>query len=373
MPKHTQNNSDSESNENVVAHAAPQQPSVLSDYSTFDVKRLGFVSLKPTANAKQNVCLPKYLFDTSIEATKENAKRKGTNFYVKVGEIKMSKGGMYPYKEDYHGKEKNCKKRAQFKIAKDDSDKASAEFFALCEKIDKYMTEEINKNKNKNELLCTLTDKKEEKKCKGLTYKPMVQTKKPKKNIDADSDEEDSTKSDPYNYINVQLSKPKEYGTAKDTDYVEIDTQVFLQDNEEPERVKTVTDMEKFLRWNCKAEFVLQFFKVWIQNGGDYECSFGVKCSQIHITELASDSSSSSVPNSQLFSKSLFSSKKPNLASASGKQVEKEESEKEESEKEASEKEESENEDASEPEKEPTPEPTPVKGKGKKATTAKKH
>jgi len=386
MPKQSQRNSDSDSDSNnnsnsnedgANASASPSQPTVLTDLSTFDYKRLGFIALKPTANAKQNVCLPKYLFDTSIEPTKDAIKKKGTNFYVKVAEIKMSKGGIYPYNEEYHGKERNCKRRAQFKIAKDENDKTSVEFFNLCEKIDKYMMEEVNKNKNKNELLCTINDKKEEKKCKGLTYKPMVQTNKPKKNVDADSDDDEDPKSEPYNYVNVKLSKPKEYSSTKDTDYIEIDTQVFLQENETAEKVKTVTDMEKYLKWNCKAIFILHFFKVWMQNSGDYECSFGIKCTQMCITEQAADSSNSSFTNSQLFSKNIFATKGPKAVSAAASKKDasdnddnedndKDDKNKSDDDNEKQEKQESEKDDESEPEKAPTPPPV----KNKKGTRA---
>jgi len=355
MPKQSassaHNNSDSESETK-----SPQQPSILTydDYSNFDLKRLTFVPLKPLANSKQNCGLPRYLFG-DLEITKDNLEKKATKFFVATPVFTMSKGGIFPYDKTLHGDEKNCKSRIKFKLTKDNKNKEVSEFFNLCNEIDKFMKKEINDLKNKNNVLTTLNEKKEKKQCTKLTYKPIVKTR--------EVDEEKKI-FEAYDFINVEFSKTKEYSNVKETEYVELDTQVFVENNEEPEKTKTVSDMEKYLKWNCDAQFIIEFYKIWMQNSGERQCSISIKCVQMCITKQAE--SSSSQPTSQLFSKNLFSTKKETKKVVEEVQKEQEEEEQEEQEEEQEEKQEEQEEsdnDDSEPEKEPTPEPSPVKSK----------
>ena len=62
------------------------------------------------------------------------------------------------------------------------------------------------------------------------------------------------------------------------------------EEGEEPENLATVTDFEKYLRWNCEAKFVLQVNKFWAMKAvknKKRECGLSIKCLQVYITKEA--------------------------------------------------------------------------------------
>src|SRR5690606_7255007 len=79
---------------------------------------------------------------------------------------------------------------------------------------------------------------------------------------------------------------------AAPNDKKELNTQVYVGDNEDPEDCKTVTQIEKHFMWKCKAQFALKLSKVWIMKTDEKKCSIAISCLQIGVTEQPKTSNS---------------------------------------------------------------------------------
>ena len=94
-------------------------------------------------------------------------------------------------------------------------------------------------------------------------------------------------------------------------DLKDINTQIYVGDKEEAEKIKTVTDVEKHFMWSCTAQFALMFNKVWIKKADDKGCGIGIKCVQIGVTEQPAYKANQSIGkqlNKRLFAHSASSS-----------------------------------------------------------------
>lgn len=253
-----------------------------------DSKRIYFKARVPDKGATQQMCFPKFLYNSDLKPTEQNFESKGQTLLMVTGAIKMVRGGIPQYSERYHGPDRDGEKRGWFYIPRDDSNPECVELFNGIKGIDDYMDDEINVKKNVNSILCY--DKKQVRtKFKGLTYKRMITTAKGPKTLDFDDDDNDTkTQSKkpfvPYDRIKVKLSMLYDPEQIK-TQSREINTQVFIKDNETAEQTSTISDIEKHLTWNCTAQFALMFNKVWIQMSDEQNCGISIKCVQMCILD----------------------------------------------------------------------------------------
>ena len=260
------------------------------------LNRVSFRALTPDKEATQLMCFPKYLFDKTKPVTPESLDKNGQNFIIVTKPIKMIKGGIPRHNQKYHGPDPDSMKRAFFYIPRNESDPNSMELFNCIQRIDDYMDTEINKNGNEKGILSYLNSNNKKIKLKGLTYKRMITTAKPGTDfVEEDGEEEESpkkkNKSDkekkefvPWDRIKVKLSTLYDESLGPN-DKREITTQVYIGNNDTPEKVTTVTGIESKFSWNCVAQFALHLNKVWIKKTEDKTCGFGIKCIQIGVTE----------------------------------------------------------------------------------------
>jgi len=186
-------------------------------------------------------------------------------------------------------------KRAFFFIPKNDDSK---ELFECIKKIDDYMFKEINTNKNKNKIICLLKGDKRSA-IGGLTYKRMITTTKPPgagiKTVDEEDDDNTKNKNSkggnnrefvPWDRIKVRFSTlfDKDLGQ---NDPKDINTQIYIGDNEEAEPFTTVTQIETKFSRNCLAQYALQLSKFWSKTDDTMECSITIKCVQLCVREVA--------------------------------------------------------------------------------------
>lgn len=252
----------------------------------FDINRLAFRGQVPQEGATQYTFFPKYLFDEEKEVTRENCSKYGESLIVVTPPIKMIRGGIPKHNNQYHTADPDSAKRAYFFIPRNDEDPDTKQLFDMINTIDDYMDQEINVKKNKNNLLYTISSKtKKEIPTKNLTYKRMITKSQPPQN---DEDEEDTNKKQYLEWERIKVKFNMKYDPELGQDDPrEITTQLYLKDKDEPENFTKLTEIEKFFTWNCTARFALMFNRVWGKKSDTRECSIGIKCVQIGITEYA--------------------------------------------------------------------------------------
>jgi hypothetical protein len=293
--------------------------------SDLKIGRLYFKALTAQTNATQLMCYPKYMYNNKMPATPENLEKYGESLILVTGPIKMVRGGIPKYNSQYHDNGPDGMKRANFFIPLNQDDPNSVELFDAVSKMDKYMDEEINQKKNENSVLCAVNKNGKRSKLKGITYKPMITTAKPGSSIELDDgDDEDNNsakgkKGDknnkdfnkdkkefvPWDRIRVRLSTVYDENLGPN-DRKDINTQLFVGDKDEPEKITTVSEFEKHFMWNCTAQFALMFHKVWIKKSDDRTCGIGVKAIQIGVTEQPEYKKNQSI--TKQLNKKLFAS-----------------------------------------------------------------
>lgn len=263
----------------------------------FQSNRLFFKSTELKPQSSQITCFLKYQYDTTKKATRENNDKFGEKLLMVTKPIKMVKGGIPRHNPKYHGADENSTKRAYFYIPKNAEDPNSMELFDAIDRFDDYMDDEINTKKNANGILCYKGSQGNEVKCKNITYVRMVTTAQPQ----SFGDEENGKVFVPWDRIKVKLSTVYDEKLGPD-DRKEINTQLYVETNEEPEKISCITDIEKYFRWNCTAQFALDFNKAWVMTTKEKKCSIGIKCVQIGVTEISDFKSTAS----KQISKRLF-------------------------------------------------------------------
>ena len=282
----TENNNDNNDNDN---NGDIDEDNMSVTPETLNVKNLYFGAQEINKEATQNLCFPKYIYDDAIEKTPDNFKKHGKQLLLVTQPIKMVRGCIPKFNQKYNA-HPNHSSRGHFYIPLNNDDPNSVELFNAIKRLDNYMANEINKLKNNNKILCYLKNK-ERTQFKDLTYSRMITTAKGPSEEDR---EEGAKEFIPYDRINVKFATKydKELGPNDDR---EITTQVFIGDNENPEHTPKITDIEKYFKWQCTAQFALVFNKAWIQKAADKKCGIGIKCVQIGITELAENRPSTSL------------------------------------------------------------------------------
>ena len=355
----------------------------------FDVSRMYFTAREIDKQAAQILCFPKYLYDPKMKCTPDNFEKFGKSPLIVTEPIHMTRGGIPRYNSKYHGSDPNTNNRAFFYIPRNENDPNSVALFDMVQKIDDYLDQEINVKKNKNAIFSYLGKKKDRKTIKDITYKRMITSSKgPGTSIGEEEEEEDSNKKkyEPYDRIKCRFATFYDESLGPN-DNRKITTQVYLDENVDHEDTSTVTDIEKHLVWNCKARFALMLNKVWIQKTGEKNCSVGIKCVQIGVSEKPEFRQNTSAQLTRsLFSNASTSSKKTKRAAKDDDEEEENESKEEneeseeendedndeDNEKNVSEPESEEENEEDESEEESEDEKPVVKSKGKKAKVSAK-
>jgi len=303
MPKPSTKNAQVDEQVDEVEH---QEENTVSSITCddFDINRLGFRGQVPQEGATQYTYFPKYLFDEEKEVTRENCAKHGESLIVITPPIKMIRGGIPKHNAKYHTADPDSAKRGYFFIPRNDADENTKKLFEMISMIDDYMDQEINVKKNKNNLLYTISSKtKKDVPTKNLTYKRMITKSQPPQTDDDDDDDTNKKQYVEWERIKVKFNVKYDPELGQD-DPREITTQLYLKDKDEPENFTKLTEIEKFFTWNCTAQFALMFNKVWAKKQDARECSIGIKCVQIGITEYSETRSSAAKQlNRNLFSR----------------------------------------------------------------------
>ena len=274
MPKKSKTESSTKSS---TAKSTPQKPEeILKDLSKFDMTRVAFKYVDvDNKEATQINCYPKYLYKG--EAGTKIA-REGENIIIASGPIKMTKGGIPKTDGKYR---KTDADRMFFWLPFDPEQKACVELFNVFRAFDKYMNKEINDNDNKKGVLAKLINGKE-KPITGLKY---IDSVKPSPTREDDEDDDPNKKKyEPYDRLKVRFSTLYDSDLGPN-DPKEINTFLFVGNNNEPLVATSPSEFEKHFYWNCTAQFALMFSKIWIQKSGDKKCGLTVKCIQLAVTE----------------------------------------------------------------------------------------
>lgn len=295
MPKQTSQEQQSPASDS----AADVSPSFVTP-QTFKLKQFGLspVIEKYCSKAQYN-SFPKYKYSKDA--------KDGETLIVATDKIKLTKGGIPKLDGEYR---KSDKDRGFFWLGCDNEQPELVALFDMLRGIDEEFAESLKNNKDTNTLYI-LKDKQKEPLDK-LEYVPIVrESAQPE-------DKKGEKEFEPYDRIKVKFST-KFDENAEEGDLQEINTQLFLLDNEEPEPYTTVTDFTKSLKWNCEARFVFAINKFWAMKAvknKKRDCGFSIKCLQVVITQEST--TGGGVSQAEKFKKRLFAPtgagvKKPQL------------------------------------------------------------
>lgn len=293
---------------------------------------------------------------------------------LKTDPIKITKGGIPKLDDKWR---KTDAKREFMWLGIDNDQPACVALFdafkQIDEHFDKLISYDADEKVDANVDSKTVVFQKDKKKVEPLTvleYAPLVKLSVQGGDGEAKPDQPEYV---PYERCKLKFGKKydKNRGEGEPS---ELTTTLFLGDKEDPEDLKYPSDFEKYLRWNCTAQFVLQFSKFRVKKAVEKdkkgkqiprECAFDVTILQVVITEEAPRSG---LTNADKYRRRMFPTKAAVAAPVEkkpAKKVEKEESSSEESSSE-------EEEEAPPPKKASKPEAKQEKAPAKKDTKAKK-
>jgi hypothetical protein len=225
-----------------------------------------------------------YLYNYDLEPTKENIENKGRSLIVITKPIKITKGGIP--RCEYVSRCLNLTgpddtRRGYFYIPKNDDSK---ELFDMVEKIDDYLYNEINVQKNMNDVLKVSYHGKTVR-SRGVNYSRIITTRKPPPEDDWNQDQKRNQKKkyDEWDYIKVKFSTTYDKNLGYD-DPKEINTKLYIGDNPDPEPCTRLSDYEKHFKLGSTIQFALMFSKLWISSNPK-QCGIGIKCVQLCVTK----------------------------------------------------------------------------------------
>jgi len=222
-------------------------------------------------------------------------KKKSDKLILKTGPIKITKGGIPKLDDKWR---KTDAKREFMWLGNDDQQPACAELFSAFKSIDQKFDELISYDQDekidRNVESKTVVFQKDKKKepLTVLEYSPLVKLSVQGGDGEAKPDQPEYV---PYERCKLKFGKKYEKD-RKDGEPSELTTTLFLGDKEDPEDLKYPSDFEKYLRWNCTAQFVLQFGKFRCKKAVEKdkkgkqiprECAFDVTVLQVIIVEEA--------------------------------------------------------------------------------------
>lgn len=231
-------------------------PSILDNCNFFDISNFSLTELSNDLNANQRISFPKYDYDND---------NKKMNFIFKTNLIKITAYGIPPLNQNYYPTDKH---RNFIKIPHDPTQTSCNELFALLGKIDTYMTTAETKQ--------TLFGNNAHK----YRYNPLIKT--PHQQEDEDGNVVGYQK---FNYCKVNFCTDHNTGNLKTSAFRKKnngDVQLF-------ENMKTVSDLNEYLRWSSTARFAITINKMWANKKpiGSQSIDYGLtlKCLQTVIIE----------------------------------------------------------------------------------------
>lgn len=291
------------------------------DCADFDVDKLTLppIDEKRSSDAYYH-SFPSYKYDT-----------KSDKVLIKTKPIKITRGGIPRLDDKWR---KTDAKREFFWLGADPEQPACVELFdtirSIDDKFNQLISYDPDEKRDANVESKTVVFQKEKKKTEPLTlldYSPLI-----KLSIQGGDGEKKPDQPEYVPYERLKLRFAKKYDKDRqEGEPSELTTALFVGDKEEPEDIKYASDYEKFLRWNCTAEFVIQISKFRTKKAVEKdkkgkslprECAFDMTVLQVVITEEAPRLGMS---NSDRYRKRMFTSKttKPTETKSETKQVKK--------------------------------------------------
>lgn len=241
--------------------------------------------------------------------------KKNDKLIVKTNPIKITKGGIPKLDDKWR---KTDAKREFMWLGIDEEQKNCVELFNLFEQIDEhydklisYDSDEKLDNNIESNTIFIQKDKKKKEPLTLLEYSPIVRL-----SVQGGDGESKPDMPEYVPYKRCKLKFGKKYDKErKEGEPSELTTALFLGENEDPEDLKYPSELEKYLRWNCTAEFVLQFSKFRVKKAVEKdkkgktiprECAFDITILQVIIVEEAPKSG---ISNAEKYRKRMFTSK----------------------------------------------------------------
>jgi hypothetical protein len=304
MPKKTKTKTQPTPEENEVK---------LINFDKFDLDRFALKarSLAEQKESTQYMCFPKYAYDGDPEG--ENIMENGESPLVVTDDIVINKGGIPRFNEKYHASQ-DAMGRAYFYLAKDDTCPGSIALFDWIKVIDDHYDQKINKEGNKEGLVSytvksKTSDKEVKKPFKGLTYKRIITTTRKPKTFEEEDEDPNKKEYIPYERIKVKFSTIWDASLGAN-DLKDINTMLFIPGSDEPVDATRVSDFDKHFTWKSTCKFGLMLNKFWIDKSDERNCSFGLKCVQLAVTNARPDTQTKTA--STQLSRNLFTGKKFN-------------------------------------------------------------
>ena len=241
--------------------------------------------------------------------------KKSDKLIVKTGPIKITKGGIPKLDDKWR---KTDAKREFMWLGVDEEQPNCVELFNVFEQIDEHFDKLISydgdekvDNNLESKTVYIQKDKKKSEPLTVLEYAPIVRL-----SVQGGDGESKPDMPEYVPYKRCKLRFGKKYDKErKEGEPSELTTALFLGDNEDPEDLKYPSEFEKYLRWNCTSEFVLQFSKFRVKKAVEKdkkgkpiprECAFDITLLQVIIVEEAPKSGMS---NADKYRKRMFTSK----------------------------------------------------------------
>jgi hypothetical protein len=242
--------------------------------------------------------------------------KKTDKLTLRTEPIKITKGGIP--KLDNKWRRTDAKREFMW-LGEDDEQESCKQLFSVLHKIDKHFDKLISYDEDEkhdaNLESKTVYVQKDKKKVEPLTvleYSPLVRL-----SVQGGDGETKADQPEYVPYKRCKLRFAKKYDKErKEGDPSELTTTLFLGEKEEPEDLKYPTDFEKYLRWNCKAQFILQVSKFRCKKSVEKdkkgkqvprECAFDINILQVIITEQAPQSG---ISNAEKYRKRMFTTSK---------------------------------------------------------------
>ena len=258
--------------------------------------------------------------------------KKQDKLTLKTGPIKITKGGIPKLDDKWR---RTDAKREFMWLGEDDEQDSCKQLFTVLRDIDDHFNELISydADEKKDPNVDTKTvffqrDKKKVEPLSVLDYVPMVRL-----SVQGGDGENKPDQPEYVPYKRCKLRFAKKYDKdRKEGDPSELTTALFLGEKEEPEELKYPSDFEKYLRWNCTAQFVLQVSKFRCKKAVEKdkkgkqlprECAFDINILQVIIVEEAPKSGMSNV---EKYRKRMFPASKTTKPQVESKKSTKEES-----------------------------------------------
>jgi len=259
--------------------------------------------------------------------------KKQDKLTLKTNPIKITKGGIPKLDDKWR---RTDAKREFMWLGEDEEQESCKQLFSVLYEIDEHYNKLISydsdEKKDHNAETKTVFFQKDKKKAEPLTildYLPIV-----KLSVQGGDGENKPDQPEYVPYKRCKLRFAKKYDKErKEGEPSELTTALFIGEKEEPEDLKYPSDFEKYIRWNCTAQFVLQLSKFRCRKAVEKdkkgkqlprECAFDINILQVIITEEAPKSGMS---NEDKYRKRMF----PITSNIAKPQIEAKKSSKEES------------------------------------------